>query len=143
MKTPLELLIVKMEVFTALAGSFFAIISPDQHLSLMGWSLLGGILGGFVGAYLAKPKGYKEYFLRWAVNIAASIVIGIGMISYLEPLNHDHPVEFLTLLASAFGGPLIVLALPIGIPILWNIGKDVLISFLKRVVEKYSNKSKS
>lgn len=136
MKTSLELLMAKIEVSTALAGAFYAIISPDQHLSLMGWSLLGGILGGFVGAYLAKPKDYKEYFLRWAVNIAASIVIGIGMIMYLEPLNTDRPIEFMTMFAAAFGGPLLVLGLPIGIPILWGIAKNALISYAKSIINK-------
>lgn len=142
MKTPLEILMLKTEVIAATVGSVVAIISPDQHLSIMGWSLLGGILGGFVGAYLSQPKNYKQYILRWAVNIAASLVVGIGVISYIEPSLADHPVQFIALAISAIGGPLMVLALPIGIPILWGIVKEAAVSFVNGIVEKYIKKNK-
>ena len=113
-----ELLFIKLEAAAMFIFSLFAITQPNQELALMGWSILGSLLGGAVFAYLSQPKNFKEWMLRWVVNVAAGVVMGITIGSqYSDKFPNISPFIF-TMFCAFFAGPLTVLLIPIGIPAL-------------------------
>jgi hypothetical protein len=56
-----EMLMIKTEVFTAGLLGFIAWLAGaminNEHLAMIGGTLIGAFLGGFVGARMSKPVG--------------------------------------------------------------------------------------
>lgn len=133
MKGPLlEVIAVKLEIFSTFLISIFAIISEDKQLSTVGWALLGSVLGGFVFTYISHPPTYKEWFLRWAANICAGIVVGLVIAFHYESKAPDIPLSFFTMLCAFFAGPMTVIAIPIGLPVIVSSLKSAVSKFLKK-----------
>lgn len=130
--TLLDIIAVKLEIFSAFLVSIFAIVNEDKQLSTVGWALLGSVLGGFVFTYISHPPSYKEWFLRWAANICAGIVVGLVVAFHYESKAPNIPLPFFTMLCAFFAGPLTVIAIPIGLPIAISSIKSALSRFLKK-----------
>ncbi len=128
----LEAVLLKLEVSSMSAAALFAIISPDQELKIVGWSMIGAILGGFVGTYFLQPKTIKDWMLRWLVNIIAGVIVGLVSIAHLEGKYPHIPITWQAMFVSSIVGPIIVLALPIGIPLL----KTFLVNKITELTEK-------
>ena len=100
--------------------SLFAITQPNQEMALMGWAILGSLLGGAVFAYWSQAKSLKEWMLRWGVNIAAGVATGLAL-GYQYSHNFENiPISVFVMICAFFGGPLTVLAIPIGVPMIKN-----------------------
>lgn len=138
-----DVFILATEITTSLIYAIFAIITPDEHLPIIGWSIIGGMFGGFISAYftMSSDTPIKKYLLRWIVNIAASVIAGVGLTMYFENTNPDASIQFIAFLTAAIGGPAAVLAIPPLIPKLWEPARDFIVNNFKAFLEKFSNKN--
>lgn len=139
MKT--DAFILTTEVAMSLVYAIFAIITPDEHLPIVGWSIIGGMFGGFVSAYftMSSNKTFKQYLFRWIVNIAASVIAGVGATMYFDGTTPDLSVQLTAFLTAAIGGPIAVLVLPILAPQLWTPIKDFAVESVKSILNKFKN----
>jgi hypothetical protein len=115
-----DLLILKLEAISMFLFSLFAIVQPNQEMALMGWAVLGSLLGGAVFAYWSQAKSIKEWMLRWAINVAAGVATGLTIGYQYSSHFPNLPISIFVMICAFFGGPLTVIAIPIGLPIIKN-----------------------
>lgn len=115
-----ELLIIKLETLTMFLFSLFAIAQPNQEMALMGWAIFGSLLGGAVFAYWSQAKSFKDWMLRWGINIAAGVATGLTLGYQYSHSFENIPLPIFIMICSFFGGPITVLAIPIGVPMIKN-----------------------
>jgi hypothetical protein len=139
-----DAIILTTEVVMSFAYAVLAIITPDEHLPIIGWSIIGGMFGGFVSAYftMSSNKTLRQYLFRWIVNIAASVIAGVGSTMYFEGSNPDMPIQLIAFFTAAIGGPLAVLVLPILLPKLWGPISDSVVDWVKKILSKFSYNGK-
>lgn len=117
----LETSIIKFEMIGTFLTGCFAMIAGDQQLSTIGWALMGSCLGGFVFTAISKPTTLYDWIIRWLTNVCAGIVIGLFAAAYYTETWDTIPLPYFAMLCSFFCGPITVIAIPIGLPILKTI----------------------
>ena len=89
-------------------------ITKNDELSIMGGSLVGGVLGGFCGARLSgKNVTVRELGWRWVTNCFAGIPLSLVLTPSYLPQYPDIPPAFLAVFFSAICGPAAVVLIPI------------------------------
>ncbi len=133
----LESTIIKCEIalFNSI-GLASVMLSSHEILSTVGWSIIGSGLGGIVFTSFSKGLTLKQWGLRWLTNFCAGIVFGAVLSIYYRDAIQDYPLPILAMLCGFLGGPLAVIALPIGIPIFGEI-IQILFNKLKKAAKKY------
>ena len=128
----IDLLAVKLEIFFSAVLSIFAIVSEDKQLSTVGWAMIGSTLGGFVFTYISQPSTIKEWILRWGANFASGVVVGLVIAAHYSSNIINIPLPYFTMLCSFFSGPITVIAIPMGLPVITSYIKD----FFKKITRK-------
>lgn len=111
-------------------------ISQSSVIEILAGSLTGGILMGWAFAKMSGLVEPRALASRWAVNICFGVPIGIFMAYHYggpEGAFPKVPGWAFAGLASGLSGALMVLALPIGVPLLGGLMKAV----LERVLRKW------
>lgn len=119
----LELLSQKLQLAAVGLGGFAAAISPDRELAVIGASIIGALLLGFVATSLSQPKSWRDWSIRWVTNFAAGVPTGLVASAHLAPKFPDIPVTWLAMLVSGVSGPIAVLLVPIAIPVILSYAK--------------------
>lgn len=114
----LEILSQKLQLAAVGLAGIFGVISPDKEIAVIGASVIGALLLGFVATSLSQPKSWRDWSIRWVTNFAAGIPTGLVLSAHLAPKFPDVPVTWLAMLVSGISGPLAVLLVPIAIPVI-------------------------